>query len=101
MKLLLSGVAVACLCLLVVSPVFAQSQGSSLTVNAVVPGQPPATAPLIGSPISGMSLQEKQIDVTGTCETGLVVKVFRNDIFAGSSLCQADGTFSLQIDLVD
>ena len=88
-----------CLAVLAVQPVAAES--SPLTINAIVPGQPPAVAPVIETPQPGANLQQQQIDVTGTCQTGLVVKIFRNDIFAGSALCQADGTFSLQIDLLE
>jgi hypothetical protein len=99
MKALFGGIISALL--LVPVPVFAAQSQDSVTINATVLGQPPADPPIIDSPLPGSTLQEKKVDVKGTCVTSLVVKVFRNGIFAGSTLCQPDGTFSLQIDLVD
>lgn len=101
MKLLFGGFIAICLSLLIVQPVMAQTQNSSVTINAVVPGQPPATAPTIDSPVSGTHSTEQQITVSGTCLPGLVVKVFRNEIFAGSTLCEPGGIFLLQIDLLE
>jgi hypothetical protein len=37
--------------------------------------------------------------VKGSCISDLVVRIYRNNFFAGSALCQANGTYSLHIDL--
>lgn len=88
---------------LLVTPVLALAQGEqgSISIGGVVMGEPPASAPVIMSPATNQTLANKRIDVSGTCLEGLVVKIFRNQIFAGSALCQADKTFALQIDLVE
>jgi hypothetical protein len=40
------------------------------------------------------------ITVTGLCPNDLLVKVFANNVFVGSALCQK-GSYSMQIDLLD
>ncbi|MFO0862385.1 MAG: PKD domain-containing protein [Candidatus Saccharibacteria bacterium] len=76
-----------------------QTASGSVTINGIVPGPPPATPPTIDSPTQGQNFDVKNISVSGGCIVGLLVKVFDNNIFAGSTLCQAGGTWSLQIDL--
>jgi hypothetical protein len=38
------------------------------------------------------------ITVSGLCQTGLLIKVFANNVFVGSTVC-ANGSYELQIDL--
>jgi hypothetical protein len=85
----------------ILSPVTAatQTKSGSVDVSGVVPGPPPATAPSIDVPSQGTIFTEKNIEVKGSCIDGLIVRIFRNAIFAGSALCQPDGSFSLFIDL--
>lgn len=99
MKPLLGGL--ICALLLIPAPVLAAQSQDSVTIEATVLGQAPADPPLIEFPTPGYTFQQKETEVKGTCIPSLVVKIFRNDIFAGSALCQPDGTFSLQIDLVE
>jgi len=74
------------------------TQQGQKTVSAIVSGSPPTTAPSIDSPSNGLNFDDKNITVSGSCITGLIVKLFSNNIFVGSVLCQG-GTYSLQIDL--
>lgn len=76
-----------------------QVQSGNVNVNGIVPGPPPTTPPTIDSPAQGQNFDTKNITVSGGCIVGLLVKVFDNNVFAGSTLCQAGGTWSLQIDL--
>ncbi len=76
-----------------------QTQSGSININGIVPGPPPSTPPTIDNPVQGQNFDVKNITVSGGCIVGLLVKVFDNNIFAGSTLCQAGGTWSLQIDL--
>lgn len=75
-----------------------QRQGD-ITVAALVPGVPPASTPVITTPISEAIVTTAPITVSGTCTPGLIVKLFRNNSFSGSVLCAGAGTFSLQSDL--
>lgn len=70
-----------------------------INVAALVPGDPPSTAPVITSPTPDQVFATAPITVQGTCEAGLIVKIFRNNAFAGSTLCLVTNTFSLQTDL--
>ena len=72
----------------------------SYAVFAVVPAPKVTVAPVITSPSNGQSFSTNPITVTGTCPDNTLVKVFKNDILAGSTICQQNRTFSLQIDLV-
>lgn len=78
-----------------------QTKSGSVDVSGIVPGPPPATPPTITVPAQDAVFSQKNIDVKGDCTPGLVVRIFRNAIFAGSALCQSDGTFALMIDLTE
>lgn len=73
----------------------------TVQVTGVVAGPPPSSPPSINEPAQGVTVTAKSIAVKGDCITDLVVKVFRSGNFAGSALCQSDGRFSLQIDLLE
>ncbi|HSE61319.1 MAG TPA: PKD domain-containing protein [Candidatus Saccharimonadales bacterium] len=68
-------------------------------LHAVVPSPPPTTPPTITSPDPGTTTIEKNMHIKGGCAVGLIVKIFRNAVFAGSTTCLADSTYELQIDL--
>ena len=57
-------------------------------------------APVITAPVNDQRFTSGQIIVSGTCQPGLIVGVFKNDLVAGSTPCLTDGTFSLQIELL-
>lgn len=57
-------------------------------------------APIIIAPLNEQRFSAAQITVSGTCQPGFIVGVFKNDLVAGSTSCRADGTFSLQIELL-
>lgn len=50
------------------------------------------------SPANGQTFTTIPITVAGSCPTGLLIKVFSNNIFVGSAQC-VNGSYSLQIDL--
>lgn len=75
-------------------------QSSSVAVSGIVPANPPTVGAVIQKPEDGQSFSESPITVSGTCPPGTVVEVFKNNIFAGSSVCEANGTFSLAVDLL-
>ena len=59
---------------------------------------PPTPAATIASPSSGRTFQSTPIDVSGLCTTGLLVKMFSNNIFIGSVMCEK-GSYSIKVDL--
>lgn len=76
-----------------------QTGSGTINVDGAIIGPPPTTAPTIEIPIPNTTFTTKSITVKGSCIVNLIVKVYRNGFFAGSALCQTDGTYSLAIDL--
>jgi hypothetical protein len=68
-------------------------------VYGVVVGPVPATAPTIANIASGRTFTTSDpVPVQGSCPPGTLVKLFKNEVFAGGTLCQ-NGTYRLSIDL--
>ncbi len=74
------------------------SEDGSVGVSGVVSAPPPSNAPIISLPNDGASISRIPVTVSGICDADLLVKVFKNGVFAGSAQCQ-NGSFSLQTDL--
>jgi hypothetical protein len=72
----------------------------SVGLQGTVPTTPPSRAATIATPTNGQSFTRTPISVNGLCQTGLLVKVFSNNVFVGSVMC-VNGSYSLQIDLFD
>lgn len=75
-------------------------EAGSVGLSGIMPGKPPTVGAKITSPSSGKHFGETPVTVKGTCPKGLLVEVFKNNIFAGSTPCLDDGTFSMKIDLL-
>lgn len=76
-------------------------QLGSVGLSGVVPSKPPVTAATIKSPTSGKHFDTTPITITGTCPPTTLVELFKNNIFAGSTPCADDGTYSIEIDLMN
>ena len=74
------------------------NQSSATGVQGTISSPPPQTAATIVTPVSGRVFTSVPVTVSGLCTTGLLVKVFSNNIFVGSVQC-VGGSYSLQIDL--
>ena len=75
-------------------------QSGSVGLSGTMPGKPPTTAAVITSPGSQQHFSASPVTITGTCPAGTLAEIFKNDIFAGSSVCTDKGTFSFDIDLL-
>ncbi len=73
-------------------------QSGSVGLTGTISAPPPTTGATISFPTSGQSFTELPVIIKGLCPTGLLVKVFKNNVFAGSVQCE-NGSFSLQTDL--
>src|SRR5690606_8172348 len=77
------------------------AQAEDVVVTAVVQaGSIPPAAPVILSPPGESVLTTVPVPVSGTCPPGFIIKLFRNDVFSGSALCSAEGTFLISTDLL-
>lgn len=75
-------------------------QSSSIGLSGTVPGKAPTVAAVIKQPVNQQRFSTSPVAFSGTCPSGTLVELFKNDIFAGSTTCLIDGTFSLEIDLL-
>lgn len=73
-------------------------QSGSTGLQATVTSPPPTTPASIGLPVNGQTLTASPTTVSGFCTSGLLVKVFSNNIFVGSTQC-INGSFTLRVDL--
>ncbi|HEV2412665.1 MAG TPA: hypothetical protein VGS28_02550 [Candidatus Saccharimonadales bacterium] len=80
---------------------YVYAQTGSVSITGSVKGPAPSTPPTIDSPVNGSQLTGPgTVEVKGGCTAGLVVGIYRNNLFAGSGLCQPNGTFAIEIDLL-
>jgi hypothetical protein len=73
-------------------------QSGSVGLEGTVPSPPPTQAATISVPSNGATFKSTPITISGLCKTGLLVKVFSNNIFVGADSC-TNGSYSLQADL--
>jgi hypothetical protein len=99
-KIYLLALVVICGTILLTSHVVSAvtTQTGSVGVEGTIPTDPPTTGATITSPTNGQVFTETPITVSGLCPTGLLVKIFKNNVFAGSVMC-TNGSYSIQIDL--
>jgi len=94
-----AGVVICCLAALTMpAGAVVNPQNNSAGIQGTVPTPPPKNAATIVTPTNGSVFDHNPITVTGLCETGLLVKLFSNNVFVGSALC-INGSYSVQIDL--
>jgi hypothetical protein len=76
----------------------AATAGGAVGVEGTVPGTPPTSAASITFPRNGQVFTDNPITVTGICPKGLLVKIFKNNVFGGSAPC-TNGNFSIITDM--
>lgn len=74
-------------------------QQGAIGIEGVVPSDPPTTGAVITFPANQQVFTELPIRVSGICPAGLLVKIFKNEVFGGSVVCSDAGTFELSMDL--
>lgn len=73
-------------------------QDGPMIIEGVVPSDPPTQGATIAVPSNGQSFTSIPVTVSGLCPRGLLVQIFRNNVFGGSVECTT-GSYSLQVDL--
>ncbi len=99
-RLVLAGAAFGLLLLLAPASAMAVTnpQSGSTGVQGEISSPPPKNAPSIGIPGNGQTFTTIPITVSGLCVSGLLIKVFSNNVFVGATVCK-NGSYSLQVDL--
>lgn len=73
-------------------------QEGGIGLQGQISAPPPSSAPTISNPGNGAVIQQIPVVVSGLCTTGLLVKLFKNNVFSGSDIC-AGGSYSITTDL--
>jgi hypothetical protein len=73
-------------------------QNGSIGLEGTKQSPPPTKGATILIPSTGQTFTNTPITVSGTCPTGLLVKIYSNNVFVGATEC-VNGTFSLLVDL--
>ncbi len=75
-------------------------QSSSIGLSGQVPAAPPTTAATIKEPADQKHFSQSPVTFSGSCPTGTLVELYKNNIFAGSTTCSDTGSFSMDVDLL-
>lgn len=76
----------------------AATESGSVGIEGKISSPPPTKGATITFPGNGATISETPVTVTGLCPNGLIVKVFKNNVFAGAVECK-NGSYSLRVDL--
>jgi hypothetical protein len=80
------------------SPPLVNPNDQGIGMSGTLQAPPPSDAPTISIPGDGTVFQEIPITVSGLCTDTLLVRVFKNNVFGGSAICDG-GSYSIQMDL--
>ena len=72
----------------------------SIGITGTMPGKPPTQGAVITAPSNGQHFTTSPVLIKGTCPANTLVEIFKNDIFAGSTVCTDKGVFEIDIDLI-
>lgn len=75
-----------------------QSGSGSIGIQGEISTAPPTRGATIAVPSNGATFTSVPITVSGLCPSGLLVKIFSNNVFVGSVFCN-NGSYSVQVDL--
>lgn len=73
-------------------------QSGEVGLQGQISAPPPTTAPTISAPGNNTTTSEVPINMRGICTDGLLVKLFKNNIFSGSVVCSG-GSYTIIVDL--
>jgi len=75
-------------------------EASSVSLTGTMPGKAPTVAATVQVPVDQQRFSTSPITVSGTCPPDTLVEIFKSDIFAGSTPCKDNGTYSIEVDLL-
>lgn len=90
--------------LIMVSRALAQAAPSTPAsgdgIFAVVQEGPPTERPTITSPVQNRVFSVTDVPrVIGDCQPGTAIQIFKNEVFAGATLCNDNGRYAVDVDL--
>lgn len=75
-----------------------ESATGSIGLQGTISTAPPTRGATITTPVTGATFTNIPITVTGLCPSGLLIKLFSNQVFVGSTYC-SNGSYSMKSDL--
>lgn len=75
-------------------------EAGSVAISGTMPAPAPKEAAEITSITNNQRFANTPITVAGTCPKSTLVEIYKNNIFAGSGLCNSNGRFSIDIDML-
>ena len=75
-----------------------KTSNGSVGLQGKISTDPPKRGATITTPSNGASFSQVPITISGICPTNVLVKVFSNNVFVGSTLC-INGSYSIQANL--
>jgi hypothetical protein len=75
-----------------------QTQSGGVGLGGKISSPPPTQGATITTPGNGAVFNDLPITVAGFCPKGLLVKVFKNNVFSGSVMCE-NSSYNIKIDL--
>jgi hypothetical protein len=75
-------------------------EAGSVGLAGIVPAKPPTIAATIDKPTNGQRFTTSPVTVAGTCPKNTLVEIFKSDIFGGSTTCDENGRYTLEVDLL-
>jgi hypothetical protein len=74
------------------------TQSDGFGISGTITSPPPTSAATITTPTNGQIFTSLPISISGICVSGLLIKIFDNNIFSGSVDC-ANNSYSINADL--
>jgi hypothetical protein len=80
--------------------VSAISGNGTIELGGVVKGKPPEIPATIAQPADQKHFKTSQITISGSCLQDKYIEVYRNNIFAGMTLCDSTGNYVMTVSLL-
>ena len=77
-----------------------QVKNASVSLSGTYYGEPPTTPATIDTPSNNAVVDKNILTVSGTCEVGYIVEIYRGNTVAGTIICSSLGQYSVQITVV-
>jgi len=74
------------------------TSSGALGLEGTIPSAPPSVPATISLPSNNQTFTSVPITVGGICPSGLLIKIFDNNAFVGSTICSG-GSYKLQVNL--
>lgn len=81
-----------------VPPAPTNPQSSGIGLTGTIPSSPPTNPASIAVPSNGQTFTSLPITVSGICPNGLLIKLYINNVFAGSAVC-TNGSYTITASL--